>query len=213
MGTSTHHSANDQTHLSLEPLQCELFLHLVLDPGVCAILPLQQGGPAVTCFSISLHQNDPNQTIVLYSEKGVQNKWRMNYCSSWIYTEVCNLPSVHVASSDTVFSNNLPWENWKKIKLDFCLFTKLIWEGRSLDKSLHEFTLNISFPLTCNSMSLDAKRHLTSLADVPGGTLTSIKTSSIVWYQDPQGVLQGTTPLLSSKWTDILLFLTDWQLS
>lgn len=55
-----------ETNLSLKPLQCELFLHLVLDPGICTVLPFQQGRPAVTCLSICLHQNYSNQTIVLY---------------------------------------------------------------------------------------------------------------------------------------------------
>ena len=72
------------------------------------------------------------------------------------------------------------------------------WEMKTL------LTLIISSPLTRSSTSLDPKWHLTSLADVPWGTLTSMKTSSIVWYQEPQGVLQGTTPLLSSKCADML---------
>lgn len=50
----------DLTNLSLEPLQCELFLHLVLDPSIGTVLPLQQGGPAVPRLSVSLHQNDLN---------------------------------------------------------------------------------------------------------------------------------------------------------
>lgn len=55
----------NQTNLPLEPLQCELFLHLVLDPGIRTVLTLQQGGPAVPCLSVRLHQNDLNQTLVL----------------------------------------------------------------------------------------------------------------------------------------------------
>lgn len=74
--------------------------------------------------------------------------------------------------------------------------------------TVQHLTLNTSFPLTLSSMSLDPRWHLTSLAEVPWGTLTSIKTSSMVWYQEPQGVLQGTTPLLSSKCTDMLQLVT-----
>lgn len=55
-----------QTNLSLKPLQRELFLHLVLDPGICTVLPFQQGRPTVTGLSVCLHQNYSNQTIVLY---------------------------------------------------------------------------------------------------------------------------------------------------
>lgn len=63
--TKTFQMAIGQTNLPLEPLQCELSLHLVLDPGVCTVLPLQQGGPAVPCLSVSLHQNDLDETLVL----------------------------------------------------------------------------------------------------------------------------------------------------
>lgn len=45
--------------------------------------------------------------------------------------------------------------------------------------------------------------QLMSLARVPGGTKTSMNTSSRVWYQRPQGVSQGTTPLRSSKGADM----------
>lgn len=57
--------ALNQTNLPLEPLQCELSLHLVLDPGIRTILPLQQGGPAVPRLSVSLHENDSDETLVL----------------------------------------------------------------------------------------------------------------------------------------------------
>lgn len=78
-------------------------------------------------------------------------------------------------------------------------------DGSPSETGASNLTLNTSFPRTCSSMSLLPKRHFTSLAEVPGGTWTSMKISSMVWYQDPHGVLQGTTPLLSSKWTDMLL--------
>lgn len=71
--------ALNQTNLSLEPLQCKLSLHLVLDPGVGTVLPLQQGGPAVPCLSVSLHQNDPDETFVLYAEKEA-NRSEMKVC-------------------------------------------------------------------------------------------------------------------------------------
>lgn len=54
-----------ETDLSLEPLQCELPLHLVLDPGIRTVLSLQQGGPAVTRLSVGLHENDSDKTLVL----------------------------------------------------------------------------------------------------------------------------------------------------
>ena len=62
----------NQTNLPLEPLQCELPLHLVLDPGIRTVLPLQQGGPAVPGLSVSLHQNNPNETLVLWADKDVK---------------------------------------------------------------------------------------------------------------------------------------------
>lgn len=58
-----------KTNLPLEPLQCELSLHLVLDPGIRTVLPLQQGGPAVPRLSVGLHQNDPDETLVLCGGK------------------------------------------------------------------------------------------------------------------------------------------------
>ena len=66
-------------------------------------------------------------------------------------------------------------------------------------------TLNISCPFKANLMVFGLISQRTSRPRVPFGTCTSIKTSSIVCAQFPQGVLQGTTPLFSSKWAAILL--------
>lgn len=60
-----HQTALGETNLSLEPLECELPLHLVLDPGVGTVLPLQQRGPAVSRLSVSLHQDNLDETLVL----------------------------------------------------------------------------------------------------------------------------------------------------
>lgn len=63
------------TDLPLEPLQGQLLLHLVLDPGVRTILPLQQGGPAVPRLPVGLHQNDTDETLVLL-KKGEETEVR-----------------------------------------------------------------------------------------------------------------------------------------
>lgn len=64
-------------------------------------------------------------------------------------------------------------------------------------------TCSTSWPLTESAMCRLCRLQRTSLARVPGGTRTSMNTSSKVWYQRPQGVPQGTTPLRSSKGADM----------
>lgn len=112
--TRYEHAESRQTNLSLKPLQRELFLHLVLDPGICTVLSFQQGRPAVTCLSVCLHQNYSNQTIVLYWGKINVVSTGNNYFVHKDYLSMLSLPSVHVASSDTVLSYNFPLKRQKK---------------------------------------------------------------------------------------------------
>lgn len=65
-------------------------------------------------------------------------------------------------------------------------------------------TLRISRPPTARATCRLCRPHWMSCARVPGGTWTSMNTSSRVWYHCPHGVPQGTTPLRSSKGADIL---------
>lgn len=65
-------------------------------------------------------------------------------------------------------------------------------------------TLRISRPPTARATCRLCRPHWMSCARVPGGTWTSMNTSSRVWYHCPHGVPQGTTPLRSSNGADIL---------
>lgn len=65
-------------------------------------------------------------------------------------------------------------------------------------------TLKKSCPFSAHLILLGLISQAISLPLVPFGTLTSMKTSSIVCAHEPHGVLDGTTPLLSSKWSAIL---------
>lgn len=65
-------------------------------------------------------------------------------------------------------------------------------------------TLRISRPPTDRATCRLCRPHWMSCARVPGGTCTSMNTSSRVWYHWPHGVPQGTTPLRSSNGADIL---------
>lgn len=65
-------------------------------------------------------------------------------------------------------------------------------------------TLRISRPPTDRATCRLCRPHWMSCARVPGGTWTSMNTSSRVWYHCPHGVPQGTTPLRSSNGADIL---------
>jgi len=67
------------TDLSVEALQGQLPLHLVLDPGVRTVLPLQQGPPAVPRLPVGLHQDNANQDLVLYGGRNgrIINEWKV----------------------------------------------------------------------------------------------------------------------------------------
>lgn len=65
-------------------------------------------------------------------------------------------------------------------------------------------TLRISRPPTASATCRLCRPHWMSWARVPGGTCTSMNTSSKVWYHWPHGVPHGTTPLRSSKGADML---------
>jgi len=60
-------------------------------------------------------------------------------------------------------------------------------------------TLKNSCPFKQNFILFGLISQEISLPLVPFGTLTSMKTSSIVCAQFPQEVFDGTTPLFSSK--------------
>lgn len=73
-------------------------------------------------------------------------------------------------------------------------------------------TLKNSCPLKQNFILFGLISQETSLPLVPFGTLTSMKTSSIVCAQFPQEVFDGTTPLFSSEWPAILENAQSWYL-
>lgn len=122
-----------------------------------------------------------------------------NIIMSTCYYKYIYKPNVQVDSSVSTVPNNSPWNQTNRY-----INHRISDEHKFPEVNETVLTLKKSCPLSAHLILLGLISQAISLPLVPFGTLTSMKTSSIVCAHEPHGVLDGTTPLLSSKWSAIL---------